>query len=268
LRQKSVNQTSASLVLIDRVFRPKTAAITFLACASLVCLAQTAGSFEVASIKPADPDHTMAISRSGNRITFSNYSLEMLILWAYSIKSDRLIAGQKGLDSTRYDIAAAAPRVTLIPGQLNRMMQSLLAERFKLTVHRETRELPYYAMVVDNNGPKVHAGELIGAMGQNPFSMTASGHLTGVKVSADMLTTVLTDQLGRFVENHTELKGVFDFTLDWAPDTDPQSAVADGRSGPSIFTAIREQLGFRLEARKGPVGVVVIDHVENTPSSN
>src|SRR5580698_8269747 len=144
--------------------------------AAVVLAQNPADQFEVASIKPADPDHPMAISRSGNRINFSNYSLEMLILWAFNIRSDRLIGRPKGLDAARYDIAAAAPQITLVPGQLNRMMQSLLAERFKLVVHHETRELPYYAMVLDNSGPKVHLEQMTGPMGQNPFSMTASGH--------------------------------------------------------------------------------------------
>lgn len=232
-------------------------------------------AFEVASIKQADPDHSMSISRSGNRITFSNYSLEMLIQWAYNIRSDRLLGKPKGLDSVRYDIVAAAAEETLAPGMLNRMMQSLLAERFKLAVHRETKELPYYAMVVDRNGPKVHVEQQMGPAGQNPFHMTASGHLTGAKVSTDMLAKVLSDQLGRFVEDRTELRGVFDFTLDWAPDTNapfgldgPATPSAELRNGSSIFTAIKEQLGFRLDARKGQVEVVVIDGVENIPTAN
>ena len=128
-------------------------------------------------------------------------------------------------------------------------------------------------MVVDKNGPKVHAEELTGPVGQNPFGMTASGHFTGTKVSADMLAKVLTDQIGRFVEDRTELKGRFDFTLDWTPDTSvqldgPPTASAESRNRPSIFTSIREQLCFRLDARKGPVEVVVIDRVENTPTEN
>jgi uncharacterized protein (TIGR03435 family) len=234
----------------------------------------TVPAFEVASVKPADPDHRMSIGRSGNRLTFSNYSLEMLILWAYDIRSDRLLGKPKGLDSVRYDIVAVAPQETLVPGRLNRMMQSLLAERFKLVVHSETRELPYYAMVVDKDSPKVHAEELPGPVGQNPFGMTASGHLTGTKVSADMLAKVLTDQIGRFVEDQTALQGVFDFTLDWAPDIQfggpdvPPTSSAELRNGPSIFTAIKEQLGFRLDARKGQVKVVVIDRIDTTPTEN
>jgi uncharacterized protein (TIGR03435 family) len=233
-------------------------------------------AFEVASVKRADPDHSMSISRSGNRITFSNYSLEMLILWAYNIRSDRLLGKPKGLESARYDIVAVAPEETVAAGQLNRMMQALLGERFRLVIHTETKELPYYEMVVDKNGAKVHVEELLGAVGQNPFRMTASGHLTGTKVSAEMLAKVLSDQIGRFIENGTAVKGFFDFTLDWAPDTNIQfsgpdvgpSSSAESRNGPSIFTAIREQLGFRLDARKGPVEIVVIDRVENTPTKN
>src|SRR4051794_19725420 len=95
----------------------------FIAGASLA-FAQTslaAPAFEVASINPADPDHSTSISRSGNRITFSNYSLTMLIEWAYSIRSDRLLGKPRGLDSAWYDIVAAAPEASLAPGMLNRM---------------------------------------------------------------------------------------------------------------------------------------------------
>ncbi|MGD1070677.1 MAG: TIGR03435 family protein [Bryobacteraceae bacterium] len=201
----------------------------------------------------------------GIGFTFSNYSLEMLILWAYDIRGERLLGKPKGLDSVRYDIVAVGPEETLVPGQLNRMTRSLLAERFKLAVHSETRDLPYYAMGVDKGGPKVHAEALTGPVGQNPFQMTAGGHLTGAKVSADMLAKVLSDQIGRPVEDQTELEGVFDFTVDWAPDT---TSSAEAPSGPSIFTAVKEQLGFRLDARKGPVEAIVIDRVENTPSGN
>lgn len=246
-----------------------------------VLQAQQAPAFEIASIKPADPDRAMSISRSGNRLTFSNYSLEMLILWAYDIGSDRLLGRPSGLNSVRYDIVALAPVVAApdgasVPGRFNRLMRSLLSERFKLVVHSETRELPHYAMVVDKNGPKVRMEELTGSASQNPFAMTSSGHLTGTKVSADMLAKVLTDQIGRAVEDQTALKGVFDFTLDWSPDTNVGIEGVDGspapsaglRNGPSLFTALREQLGLRLDARKGQVEVVVIDHIETVPSQN
>src|ERR1700679_4072944 len=126
LRQNPVNRAAIWLVAI------------WLVMINSVFAQNIADSFEVASIKPAEPDRPMAISRSGNRLNFSNYSLEMLILWAYDIRSDRLIGRPKGLDSAGFDIAAPAPQITVIPGQLNRMMQSLLADRFKLTVHHDT----------------------------------------------------------------------------------------------------------------------------------
>jgi uncharacterized protein (TIGR03435 family) len=105
--------------------------------------------------------------------------------------------------------------------------------------------------------------------------MTDRGRLTGSQVSAAMLANVLSNQLGRAVQDETGLKGVFDFKLEWEPDADTRSTNVDdasestgARSGPSIFTAIREQLGLRLEQRKGPVEVIVIDHIASTPTAN
>jgi len=235
----------------------------------------TPPAFEVASVKPADPASQISIRRSGDRLTTSNTSLEMLITWAYDIRSDRLFGKPQWLDSVRYDIVAKAGQ-SLGPGRLQRMMQSLLDARFQLAIHRETRQLPLYAMVVDKNGAKVHLTEAHGDPSQNPFNMTDSGRLTGTQVSAGMLANVLSNQLGRTVQDQTGLKGVFDFTLEWEPDTAPQSTGVDGapapstdaRTGPSIFTALQEQLGFKLEPRKGPVEVIVIDHIESTPTEN
>jgi uncharacterized protein (TIGR03435 family) len=85
-------------------------------------------------------------------------------LWAYDIRSERLLGKPKGLDAVRYDIVAVAPQETPVLGRLNRMMRSLLAERFKLVVHNETRELLYYAMIVDKNGPEVHTEDLTGPL--------------------------------------------------------------------------------------------------------
>jgi uncharacterized protein (TIGR03435 family) len=140
------------------------------------------------------------------------------------------------------------------------MMQALLAERFKLTVHREARELPMYALTVAKGGAKVTTREHTGSMGQNPFGMPGRGVLVGTEVTAEMLAKALANQLGRSVQDATGLKGVFDFKLEWSPD---QTA-----EGASLFTAIQEQLGLRLEARKGPVEVLVIDRVESGPTEN
>jgi uncharacterized protein (TIGR03435 family) len=232
----------------------------------------TRPAFEVASVKPAEPAERMSITRSGYRLTITNYSLQMLILWAFDIRNDRLFGKPKWLDSVRYDIVAQGPPEPPVVGRLQKMMQSLLADRFKLAVHHETRELPLYAMVVDRNGPKVALSETPDSVGQNPFGMPGRGHLTGTRVTAAMLANVLSGQLGRTVQDRTGLKGVFDFVLQWAPDTDATPADLGGppaaSAGPSIFTAIQEQLGFKLEPRKGPAEVLVIDHVDSTPAEN
>jgi uncharacterized protein (TIGR03435 family) len=232
-------------------------------------------AFEVASIRPADAAGAISIRRSGDRLTTSSASLEMLIEWAFDIRNDRLFGKPRWLDSVRFDIAAKAGQ-SLAPGRLQQMMQSLLATRFKLAIHRETRELPVYAMVVAKSGVKLHPVEASGDAGPNPFSMTARGRLTGSQVSTEMLANVLSNQVGHSVQDRTGIKGVFDFKPEWEPETDAEPTGADGapasstdiRAGPSIFTAIQEQLGLRLEPHRGPVEVIVIDHIDSSPTEN
>jgi uncharacterized protein (TIGR03435 family) len=235
----------------------------------------------VASIKPSDPAHTIAIRRSGYRLETSNTSLQMLVAWAYDVYSDRLYGKPSWLDSVQYDIVANGPEgsrpLRREPGQvspLQQMMRTLLADRFKLIIHRETRKLPMYALVAAKTGPKVRLTEPGDSMSQNPFSMPGRGRLIGTQVSAEMLAKVLSDQLSRSVQDRTALKGVFDFVLEWEPDTqsigadDTPAPSAGVRTGPSLFSALQEQLGFRLEPRKGPVEILVIDHIERTPTEN
>jgi uncharacterized protein (TIGR03435 family) len=214
-------------------------------------------AFDVASVKPSDPNQTIAIKRSGNHIATVNTSLEMLITWAYDIFTDQLYGKPKWLDSVCYDVTANAPEER---APFRQMMQTLLAERFRLAVHRETRELPMYALVAAKGGPKVQVTELVGSIGLNPFSMPGRGRLVGTRVNAEMLAKVLANQLGRTVRDETGLKGIFDFKLEWEPGA--------GTEGASLFTAVQEQLGLKLAARKGPVEVLVIDHIESTPTEN
>jgi len=190
----------------------------------------------------------------------------MLITWAYDISIDRLIGPPKWLDDVRYDIHATVPARE--PGEepgrerLKLMMQSLLAERFKLLFHRETRDMAMYVLTVEKKGPKVRLRDAGSDLGRNTFNMPGSGRLVGTKVTTGMLAKVLAEQLGREVEDRTGLSGIFDFTLEWAPDSD--SANVTGR--PSIFTAVREQLGLELLAHKGPVEVLVIDQIQRSPA--
>jgi uncharacterized protein (TIGR03435 family) len=238
---------------------------------SLIILAALGGlhaqtlEFELASIKPSDPAATIAIRRSGHRIVTTSTSLLFLIGWAYDIHTDRIYGKPNWLDNVRYDVIASAPQDDSAHPELQKRMQALLADRFQLAVHRETKELSVYTLIEAKGGAKLKLAPAPESMGQNPFSMPGRGRLVGTQVSAEMLAKVLSNQLGHSVQDQTGLKGVFDFKLEWEPDT---SAPAEARTGSSLFTALQEQLGLKVESRKVPVEVLVIDKIESKPKEN
>ena len=189
----------------------------------------------------------------------------MLIGWAFNLDDGRLLDVPGGLGSARFDVVAKAPVDDPAPGQMQLMMRTLLAERFKLVVHTETRELISYRLAVDTGGTKLRLSNAVDPPDPNPFTMRAAGHLAGTRVTSAMLAKVISSQLGRPVDDETGLAGVFDFVLQWSPDVaDPSTDQAPA----SLFTALREQLGLRLVARRMPVDVVVIDRVDSQPAEN
>jgi uncharacterized protein (TIGR03435 family) len=164
------------------------------------------------------------------------------------------------------------------------MLQALLAERFKLGLHRETKELPVYNLVIAKNGPKLseakpgdtYPGGLTGLDGGGAHEVRVGrGVIIGQAIRTGEVAKVLTLAMGRPVLDKTGLKSIYDVKLEWAPESQgtifnqPRSDAAQSQesSGPSIFTAIQEQLGLKLESTKGPVEILVIDHVEK-PSEN
>jgi uncharacterized protein (TIGR03435 family) len=230
---------------------------------------EPAPAFEVATVRPSSAAGApMAINRlPGGRLVLSNTPLPMLIRWAYDLDEARLFNVPKGFDTLEFDIVAKSPEPEPIPGRMQLMMRTLLAERFKLSIHHELRELVAYTLTTEPGGPKVVVLKSGETAGPNPFRMTDAGTLIGTRVTADMLAKVLAGQLGRPVRDMTGFSGVFDFALRWAPDT-AAAATPETRDRPSLLTAVREQLGFRLEAQRTPTDVVVIDHLEKTPSEN
>jgi uncharacterized protein (TIGR03435 family) len=148
------------------------------------------------------------------------------------------------------------------------MLQGLLAQRFKLRVHREEKVIPGYALVVAPGGPKMRRVEATQPRGAiMPGSITAQSITPGQIVASTQAT------LGRPVQDMTGLSGYYEFNLKWTPDdTVPAGAentsAAPGDRPPSIFTALQEQLGLRLESRKLPTEIVVVDHVERVPTEN
>jgi uncharacterized protein (TIGR03435 family) len=228
-------------------------------------------AFDVASVKA---NQTAAGGeRAGSRssidsvpgsLTVRNASLGACINWAFDVR-DYQIAGPGWLYQEKYDIAAkaAGPVPT---AQLRRMLQTLLADRFKLQVHRETRELPVYALVVTRSGPKLHTAnpdsntDMRGENGSFVFRGTSMAQFAD-----DLSTMIFVD---RPVLDRTGIPGVFDFSLKFADSNAEMKRATLQGDGPSIFTIVQEQLGLKMEAQKGPIEMLVIDRVEKTPVEN
>jgi bla regulator protein BlaR1 len=259
--------------------------------------------YEVASIKPDKSGTNMVrLMFSPDGLTATNATLQMFIHAAYQVEPHQVSGGPSWLNSDHYDIEAkmdsatadALHKLSEEQGILERqrMLQALLADRFKLTLHRETRELPVYALLIAKNGPKLQEakpGDTYpngikgpdGRAGVGMMFMNGRGSVTGQGLPVSNLVRLLSLQLGRSVVDKTGLTAKYDFTLQWTPD-ESQGAMFKGPgpgpqgtasppppdpSGPSIFTAVQEQLGLKLESQKGPVEILVIDHAEQ-PSEN
>jgi uncharacterized protein (TIGR03435 family) len=222
-------------------------------------------AFEVASIRPARSGGGMSSVRiTPGQVLMENVSLRKCIALAYNVSEDQhyAIAGPDWLRSEVYDITAKFPPETP-QEQVRMMLQELLADRFKLKLHHEFKEVPVYALVVGKNGAKLQESAPGTAGG---FNM-GPGHLMGRAAAMAALADRLSNasfQLGRPVLDLTGLTGVYEFTLVWAPDSAPE---ADA-SGPSLFTAVQEQLGLKLEALRGQVGVLVVDSMQRRPTEN
>ncbi len=237
-------------------------------------------AFEVASIKPAKPQEMgrmmVGIRVEQGRFIANNMSVRMLIQQAYNLKDFQVTGAPGWVSSERYDIMAkpegAVPDGLRGEG-LRLMLQDLLADRFKLTSHFETKELPVYNLVVGKGGPKLKES----AGGDQDRQMQRMGRgqasLTGANMA--MLIRLLSQSLGRDVIDKTGLTGRYDIELKWTPDEAAMRGPGEGperpptentapadTSGPSLFTAVQEQLGLKLESSKGPVGILVVDHVE------
>jgi uncharacterized protein (TIGR03435 family) len=257
-------------------------------------------SFEVASIKrDTSPEGNARVTDApGGRFIASRIPLRRVIQFAYR-GIDDFIGGPDWIDSDRWDIEAKAadgtvpPRTGLpdmtAPDTIALMVQTLLEDRFKLKVHTETRNLPLFELSVAKSGPKMKlsddqtpptalqgaggsrgAGLARGAMrlGRNEFE----GQAQTMDIFAKALGAVYA---GRPVVDRTGLKGLYDIKLQWTPDPAVSAPAAPGvagnsstaPSGPSLFTAIEEQLGLKLESSRGPLPVLVIDSVQK-PSEN
>jgi uncharacterized protein (TIGR03435 family) len=220
---------------------------------------QNPPKFEAAVIKLTDPQSPVAGGTrfASNRFTATG-SVQALVQLAYGVQEFQISGGPKWLNSDKFNIDAR-PERTADRAEMKRMLQALLADRFKVVLHTETREIPVYALLRAKNGVKVQKVK------DGTTSMTSGrGRLSG-KMSMSDFARALVPTLGRTVLDRTGIAGVFEIKLEWMPD-EAVPTVSDA-SGPSLFTALQEQLGLRLQSTKGPVEVLVIDHAEK-PSEN
>jgi bla regulator protein blaR1 len=260
----------------------------------------TAHVYDVASIKPnKSGDNKVRVMSEPDGLTATGATLDLLIQNAYGVRYSQILGAPSWFRSERYDIEAKMDDSTaeelrkLTEGQRkverDGMLQALLADRFQLRLHSDIEELPMYALVVAKNGPKLQqakpgdtyphgfrgpADRPAGGMGMMLMQL-GGGQITGQGVPLADLVNQLSQQLGRTILDKTGLIGKYDFTLKWTPDESQGPPGPAGinntppteSSGPSIFTAIQEQLGLKLESQKGMAEILVIDHVER-PSEN
>ncbi len=230
--------------------------LLFAASALILAQAQKP-AFEVATVKPHAPGGGVLSGTSFSPTRYSGVgSLRSFIQTAYGVQDYQVSGGPGWAGTELYEIDGRTAGPTSLD-QMRLMLQTLLNEQFQLATHRDTKEVPIYALVVAKGGSKLKEAadkSKIGGIG------AGRGMVKGTMTLADLARS-LSSSAGRPVVDRTGLTGGFEINLKWSPDNSP-----DGDQ-PGLFTAIQEQLGLRLESAKGPVEVLAIDHAEK-PSGN
>jgi uncharacterized protein (TIGR03435 family) len=241
---------------------------TILVFSGLVARGQSPPAFEVAVIRPSVESTSAGTSFNvfeGGRLRITNEPVKLLIRAAFQIQNAQIAGGPAWLDTDRYDIEAQTGRPEKPgPDQISPLLKSLLSDRFSMKFHREMRELTVYALVLEKNqkgGLKLKTKGQNEGTAMNTHGGDGKSELVGTGVSTGALARYVGNRLGRIVVDKTGLSDSYDFTLEWAPDETPDSPL------PPLVTALREQLGLRLESQKSPVEVLVIDSLQK-PSEN
>ncbi len=244
-------------------------------------------SFEVASIKATPPptDGRLEISFSGDpgRLDWKGIPLKMILARAYEVK-DFQISGPDFIEGSRFDVTAKIP-LGASQGEVPAMLRTLLEERFKLVAHRETKDANVYGITIAKGGLKLKVADGDGANAGQVRVRPGRLELNGVPIS--QLAQILSRMLNRPVVDQTETKDVYNIQLEFTPEPGMGRGMGmapppPGAGGPqghaegtstdkepgSIFTALQEQCGLKLEAKKAPVEMVVVDRMEKTPTEN
>jgi uncharacterized protein (TIGR03435 family) len=218
-------------------------------------------SFDVASIKLADPDdHSSGFQTQGRRVFIENETMNDIISYAYGVHAKQIVGGPDWFGSKRFDIRGL-PDVDGIPNtaQYREMVIKLLADRFQLKFHREKREMSCYAVMVAKGGPKIEASKSDGLPDQTGRNNNGQASWRFTNNSMEDFAKFLQFVLDRPVVDQTGLKGKYDFKLAWTKDNAPPTS--DPNAAPGFFTAIHEQAGLKVEPSKAEVDVLAIDHV-------
>jgi uncharacterized protein (TIGR03435 family) len=284
--------------------------LTLFACHTHGQTTNAKPQFEVASVKAAQLSDNVGFPvgmRGGpgtgdpTRLVIENFNLHLLVTEAYHLKGFQVF-GLRMQDRQRFYITAKVPEGAT-KEDLQLMLQNLLAERFKMKVHHETKDLPIYELTIGKDGPRFKEsageppkndlatpapgaaeldkdGDPIAPPGTMRFSLVngvARFRLNVAGESMEKLVTTLSNQLNQPVVDATGLKGQYDFVLFWSrqnlspasPAPSPDGvAVSPEASGPTLIGAVQQQLGLKLESKKGPVEILVIDHYEKVPTEN
>ncbi len=239
--------------------------------------------FDVATVKASDPGATGAQvhnSRDGNqeKLECLNLTLKELIMMAYRLRKEQVFGGPAWTGSEHFDIQAKYEAAAALDSkqpltdaqkeekqrQFEERIRSLLVDRFQLSVKLETKEMPVYVMVAAKGGPKLQPAK--DSSNDRHGTRSRRGTLTGTSSDLENLANALGYQFDRPVLDKTGIKGRFDYQLDWTPDP-PPGATPTEISGPSIFTALQDQLGLKLESQKVEMPFLTIERAEK-PSAN
>jgi uncharacterized protein (TIGR03435 family) len=254
----------------------------FLFAVAAGSLAAQIPEFDAASVKPSAGGGRKSLIASPSRITFSNVTMRDCLMAAYDVK-DYQISGPDWMRTERFDIVATIPAAAsdgpapentmpgsvVLTGTMRLMLQKLLTDRFRMTIHREKRDLPVYAMVVGKNGTKLKETE---NPGKSSFRMNGgSVAFTSVTVQEliDDMSQMRSAEMDRPVVDNTGLKGRYDFTVAlFGTQDEMMAALNKGDFGTSIFTLIQEQLGLKLEPQKLALDMVIVDKADRAPTDN
>lgn len=245
--------------------------------------------FEVASVKRSDPKQTGSPANScrggpGTRdpglFVCENAALAMLVCQAYDLQFYELVSPEwmiNGGSEAGYDVTARVP-VGTTQDKFRVMLQNLLAERFLLVVHRDTRQMPRYSLKLGKGTPRIYRSAQPAPPGPRFAVNVVNGHLQYLQHNSPLsaFAGFLSTQLSSSVVDETGLNGDYDLRIEFMPDqrwrgfSQSQAAInaASDDPFPDVFTAIKNQLDLRLEHQKGPVTVLVVDHAERKPTPN